>query len=70
MPLSPQHRLRVVWNLSYDKTMRQGQYVRAADYYKMEFLAGETGGISIILWRHDRSVPDGELLCKLEETST
>lgn len=49
------------WNLSYDELVKRGQYIRSYEYYKVEFESDESGVISRLRWRHDKSVPEGEL---------
>ncbi|XXG95663.1 hypothetical protein Hte_001932 [Hypoxylon texense] len=53
------------WNLSYDELVKRGQYIRACEYYKFEFEPDEAGRMNHLRWRHDKSVPEGELFCKL-----
>jgi hypothetical protein len=55
-----------VRNLSYDDTVKRGQYIRDYMYYKIEFeMSGETGDlITTVRWRHDGAVPGGKCFTK------
>lgn len=53
------------WNLSYDETVKRGQYIRPYEYYRLEFETDNGGNDVVKLrWRHDRFVQDGELFCR------
>ncbi|KAI1114605.1 hypothetical protein F5Y14DRAFT_413928 [Nemania sp. NC0429] len=52
------------WNLKYDELVKRGQYIRDYEYYKSAFKVDETGEVSSLLWKHDKSTPEGELFCK------
>ncbi|KAI0182704.1 beta-lactamase/transpeptidase-like protein [Xylaria flabelliformis] len=52
------------WNLTYDELIKRGQYIRGYEYYKLTFEMDETGEICSLRWKHDKSVPEGELFCK------
>ncbi|KAI0203659.1 beta-lactamase/transpeptidase-like protein [Astrocystis sublimbata] len=58
-----------VWNLTYDELVKRGQYIRDYEYYKIEFEVNETEGISSLRWKHDKSVPRGELFRKSWDAS-
>ncbi|KAI0440687.1 beta-lactamase/transpeptidase-like protein [Xylaria telfairii] len=52
------------WNLTYDELVKRGQYIRDYEYYKLAFEMGNTGEACSLRWKHDKSVPTGELFCK------
>jgi hypothetical protein len=52
------------WNLSYDETVKRAQYVRSYEYYRLEFEPDRNGKVEQLRWRHDKTVPDGELFYK------
>ncbi|KAF4462128.1 beta-lactamase family [Fusarium albosuccineum] len=58
------------WNLSYDETVKRAQYIRPYTYYRLEFehQQGEDE-ICRLRWRHDNSVPEGELFYRKREAS-
>lgn len=43
------HHDTFVWNLPYDEIIRRGQYIRAAEYYKIEFVPDKSSGITTLL---------------------
>ena len=57
-----------VWNLSYDELVKRVQFIRAYPYYKIGFesRASKKGAsIDCLRWRHDESVPEGEVFTKV-----
>ncbi|GKT44803.1 uncharacterized protein ColSpa_04984 [Colletotrichum spaethianum] len=57
-----------VWNLSYDETVKRGQYVRSHPYYRFKFEAEPEGEkINGLRWIHDDSVPNGEFFYRSEQ---
>ncbi|OAQ60378.1 beta-lactamase family protein [Pochonia chlamydosporia 170] len=59
------HHDTFVWNLSYDEIVKRGQYVRSYEYYRLEFeIWGDNDKFSQLRWRHDKSVPQGEMFSR------
>ncbi|KAI1125896.1 beta-lactamase/transpeptidase-like protein [Nemania abortiva] len=56
------------WNLTYDELVKRGQYIRDYEYYKLAFEMDDAGQISSLRWKHDKSVPEGELFRKSWDT--
>ncbi|KAI1425224.1 hypothetical protein F5Y12DRAFT_748232 [Xylaria sp. FL1777] len=52
------------WNLTYDELVQRGQYIRDYEYYKLDFQLDHIGEVSLLWWKHDKSVPEGELFRK------
>ncbi|KAG9253643.1 beta-lactamase/transpeptidase-like protein [Emericellopsis atlantica] len=47
------------WNQSYDEMVKRAQYIRAGQK--------DCAGITQLRWRHDRTVPEGEVFQRLNE---
>lgn len=53
-----------VWNLSYNETVKIGQYIRSYEYYRIEFELNKEGEVDQLRWKHDTTVPEGEVFVK------
>ncbi|KAJ8133382.1 hypothetical protein O1611_g236 [Lasiodiplodia mahajangana] len=62
------HHDTFTWNLTYDELVKRGQYIRDYEYYKFAFEIDNTREISSLRWKHDKSVPEGELFRRSWET--
>ena len=66
------HNNTFVWNLVYDEIVKRAEYCRPRNYYNLELeprnlLDQSTENrITSIRWRHDASLPHGELFSKRE----
>lgn len=59
------HHDMFVWNLSYNETVKRGQYIRCYEYYRFEFeVWDDEDKFSRLRWRHDESVPQGEVFMR------
>ncbi|KAI1146164.1 hypothetical protein F4825DRAFT_441459 [Nemania diffusa] len=59
------HHDTFTWNLTYDELVKRGQYIRDYEYYKLEFELDDAGDMCSLWWKHDKSLPQGELFCKV-----
>ncbi|KAK5655117.1 hypothetical protein OQA88_6016 [Cercophora sp. LCS_1] len=70
-PLRHYHGDTFAWNGSYNEMVGRGQYVRDYRYYRIEFEEDESlGNIGRLRWRHDTSVPEGELFFRTRTEDT
>ncbi|KAI1169786.1 beta-lactamase/transpeptidase-like protein [Nemania sp. FL0916] len=58
------HHNTFTWNLTYDEMAKRGQYIRDHEYYKLTFELDSEGEVEFLRWKHDKSVPEGELFCR------